>query len=407
MTMLGGFTLLDFSRIGPGPRCTRLLADYGMRVVKIGPPVSQTRMIEAPWYSYSANRGIPQVAIDLRQDAGRQLVRRLVARADAMLESFRPGVAARLGIGYPDAAGANEQIVYCSLSGYGQRGPYATWPAYDINWLALGGLLDATSRAADGSPAVPGGAVADSLGAHSAAVAILTALVQRAATGQGAYLDVAVIDSVLRTMRTDLDAHLASAPAELPDATSLSDLACYAIYQTADGGWLAVGALEPHFWAELYRRLGLDQLISAQRRPGRTSCAAPWRPSSRPGRGRTGSPSSARTPACRRSTIRPGYWPTRTSAVGRSSSRSARLARRSASSRPGWPCRIRRGSAISQPGRRLRPRPTRCCSPSASGAPTSLSCARLASWADRVLRRGRRTAHLAGEPVLRCAAWSR
>ena len=267
--MLGGFTLLDFSRIGPGPRCTRLLADYGMRVVKIGPPVSQTRMIEAPWYSYSANRGIPQVAIDLRQDAGRQLVRRLVARADAMLESFRPGVAARLGIGYPDAAGANEQIVYCSLSGYGQRGPYATWPAYDINWLALGGLLDATSRAADGSPAVPGGAVADSLGAHSAAVAILTALVQRAATGQGAYLDVAVIDSVLRTMRTDLDAHLASAPAELPDATSLSDLACYAIYQTADGGWLAVGALEPHFWAELCRRLGLDQLISAQREPAR------------------------------------------------------------------------------------------------------------------------------------------
>jgi alpha-methylacyl-CoA racemase len=267
--MLEGLTLLDFSSIGPGPRCSRLLADYGMRVVKIRPPARQTRMIEAPWYSYSANRGIPQLAIDLRQEAGRQLVRRLLTKADAMQESFRPGVAARLGIGYPDATAANDRIVYCSISGYGQRGPYASWPAHDINWLALGGLLNATSHSAEGNPAVPGGAVADSLAAHSAAVAILTALLRRASTGQGAYLDVSVIDSVLRTMRTDLDAHLAGEPASLSNATPMHDSAWYAVYQAGDGCWLAVGAVEPHFWTELCRRLGVEQLIPAQHDPAR------------------------------------------------------------------------------------------------------------------------------------------
>ena len=139
--MLESLTLLDFSSMGPGPRCTRLLADYGMRVIKIRPPSGGTRMSEAPWYSYSSNRGIAQIAIDMKQDAGRALVHRLLARVDAMVESYRPGVAARLGIGYDDVRAVNPSIVYCSVSGFGQTGPYATWPAHDLNWLALGGFL--------------------------------------------------------------------------------------------------------------------------------------------------------------------------------------------------------------------------------------------------------------------------
>lgn len=115
--MLDGLTLLDFSSMGPGPRCTRLLADYGMRVIKVRPPADTTRMMEAPWYAYSANRGTPQLHVDLSRESGRRLVHRLLRQVDAMVESFRPGVAARLGIGYEQVAAVNDAIVYCSVSG--------------------------------------------------------------------------------------------------------------------------------------------------------------------------------------------------------------------------------------------------------------------------------------------------
>jgi alpha-methylacyl-CoA racemase len=207
--MLASHTLLDFSAAGPGPRCTRLLADYGMRVIKIRPPADGTRMLATPWYTYSANRGIRQIHLDLKREAGRRLVHRMLERADVLLESYRPGVAARLGLGYEKVRATNECIVYCSVSGYGQQGPYAQWPAHDLNWLGLGGFLDGGSRRADGGPALPGAVVADAAAGYSAAVAVLAALVCKAATGEGAYLDVSVVDSVLRVMQAVFDARLA------------------------------------------------------------------------------------------------------------------------------------------------------------------------------------------------------
>jgi alpha-methylacyl-CoA racemase len=262
--MLENLTLLDFSSMGPGPRCTRLLADYGVRVVKIRPPVDGTRMMDAPWFTYSANRGIPQIHVDLKQEAGQQLVRRLLPRVDALVESFRPGVAARLGIGYDDTRAANESLVYCSVSGYGQSGPYATWPAHDLNWLALSGFLDGGSRRASGAPALPGAVVADTIGGYSTAVAVLTALLRRAATGQGAYLDVSVMDGVLRMMQFILDGHLAG-----EDAASMltGAAAYYDVYQAGDGKWLAVAAIEPQFFAALCHGTGLEHRIGSQRDP--------------------------------------------------------------------------------------------------------------------------------------------
>jgi alpha-methylacyl-CoA racemase len=270
--MLESLTLLDFSSMGPGPRCTRLLADYGMRVVKIRPPSVATRMVEAPWYAYSANRGIPQIEIDLKQDAGRDLVHRLLAAVDAMVESFRPGVAARLGIGYADVRPTNPTIVYCSVTGYGQSGPYASWPAHDLNWLALGGYLAAGSRSADGAPALPGGTVADTVGGFSTSVAVLSAIVAKLTTGVGAYLDVSVMDGVLRMMQFVLDGHLAGtqtpADAELPPPGMLTGgSACYGVYRAGDGRWLAIGSIEPHFWVALCRGLGLEHRIPDQHRP--------------------------------------------------------------------------------------------------------------------------------------------
>jgi len=262
--MLENLTLLDFSTVGPGPRCTRLLADYGVRVVKIRPPAAATRMMDAPWFTYSANRGIPQVHVDLKHEAGRQLVLSLLPRVDALVESYRPGVAARLGIGYDDARAANFSLVYCSVSGYGQSGPYAQWPAHDLNWLALGGFLDGGSRRDNGAPSLPGAVVADTVGGYSAAVAVLTALLRRAATGQGAYLDVSVMDGVLRMMQFILDGHLVG-----EDAGSMltGGAACYDVYRAGDGRWLAVAAIEPEFWAALCRGTGLAHRIPDQHDP--------------------------------------------------------------------------------------------------------------------------------------------
>lgn len=266
--MLDSCTLVDFSSMGPGPRCTRLLADYGMRVIKIRPPAGGTRMLDAPWYSYSANRGIPQIHIDLKQERGRQLVHRILARADVLVESYRPGVAARLGLGYDDVQAGNEGIVYCSVSGFGQSGPYAQWPAHDLNWLALGGFLFGGSRRANGAPALPGAVVADASGGYSAAVAILAALVRKAATGQGSYLDVSVIDSVLRVMQYVIDGQLAGdKEVGTPTAMLTGGRACYDIYQAADGRWVSVAAIEPHFWAALCTELGLPHRIPDQHNP--------------------------------------------------------------------------------------------------------------------------------------------
>jgi alpha-methylacyl-CoA racemase len=263
--MLDSCTLVDFTSMGPGPRCTRLLADYGMRVIKIRPPVGGSRMMDAPWYSYSANRGIPQVHVDLKQERGRQLVHRILARADVLVESYRPGVAARLGLGYDDVRADNEGIVYCSVSGFGQTGPYAQWPAHDLNWLALGGFLHAGSRRANGAPSLPGAVVADASGGYSAATAILAALVRKAATGQGCYLDVSVIDSVLRVMQYVMDGQLAGdEEVGTPAAMLTGGRACYDIYQAADGRWVSVAAIEPHFWAALCTELGLPHRIPDQ-----------------------------------------------------------------------------------------------------------------------------------------------
>lgn len=246
-----------------------MLADYGMRVIKVRPPAGATRMMEAPWYAYSANRGIPQLHVDLSRAAGRRLVHRLLRQADAMVESFRPGVAARLGIGYEQAAAVSDAIVYCSVSGYGQHGPYASRAGHDLNWLALGGFLALGSRRADGGPALPGAVVADTVGGYSAAAAVLAALLRRGKTGQGCHLDVSVMDGVLRTMQYVLDGHLAAdGGGDEPAGLLTGGAACYDVYQAADGKWLAAAAIEPHFWGALCRALGLEHRIGDQHDPG-------------------------------------------------------------------------------------------------------------------------------------------
>jgi crotonobetainyl-CoA:carnitine CoA-transferase CaiB-like acyl-CoA transferase len=264
---LASVRVLDLSSVGPASRCTRILADYGAEVVKVGPPPRKgSKQIEPPFFSYAAGRGMRRTKIDLAAPAGREAFLRLASRADVVIESYRPGVAARLGIGYEDVRARSPRVVYCSTSGYGQAGPYAGWAGHDLNYLALGGYLDCSSPRADGGPPIPGASVADSAaGGMQAAIAILAALLRRGPGDEGAYLDVSVADGVLQLMSLHIDEYLATGTEPGPGSNLLTGrYACYELYRARDGGWLAVAAIEPAFYANLCRALGCEHCIPHQ-----------------------------------------------------------------------------------------------------------------------------------------------
>ena len=265
--LLNGFTVLDLSSVGPASRCSRILADYGFTVIKVLPPPSKSAVqIQPPFFAYSANRGLKRVQIDLKAPDGKAAFLRLAAVADVVIESFRPSVVTRLGIGYEELKRVNERIVYCSTSGYGQTGPYAQWAGHDLNYLAVGGLLHCTGRRPDGGPAIPGATVADSAGGGmQAVIAILAALLRRSVSGHGTYLDVSVAEGVLFLMSLYIDQYLATGELPGPGHDILTGrFACYDVYQARDGKWLAVGIIEPAFFGNLCRALGLEQWIPHQ-----------------------------------------------------------------------------------------------------------------------------------------------
>jgi alpha-methylacyl-CoA racemase len=265
--MLEGVTVLDLASVGPAARASRWLADYGATVVKVGPVPSRGDVqITPPFYAYSAHREMRRARIDLKAPGGRDAFLRLADGADVVLESYRPGVVDRLGIGYTDVRARNPRIVYCSTTGYGQHGPRAAWAGHDLNYLATGGFLDCSGRGPDGRPPIPGATVADSAGGGMhAVIAILAALVHRNATGDGAYLDVSVADGVLALMALQIDEYLATGAQPGPGHGMLTGrYACYDTYVAADGKWLAVAAIEARFWSNLCRALGLEQWSAHQ-----------------------------------------------------------------------------------------------------------------------------------------------
>jgi alpha-methylacyl-CoA racemase len=183
-----------------------------------------------------------------------------------IIDSFRPGVVARLGVGYDDVRARNPLIVYCSVSGYGQDGPYREWAGHDLNYLALGGYLDASQRADRGQPPVPGTTVADgAAGGMHAVMSICAALVRK----EGAYLDVSVADGVVQLMSVNIEEHLATGvvPGHRHTMTT-GRFAAYETYRCADGGWLSVAAIEPKFWANFCNRIGLPQWAGEQTNDG-------------------------------------------------------------------------------------------------------------------------------------------
>lgn len=259
--------MLDLASVGPGARASRTLADYGAEVIKVGAvPRAGGVQIVPPYYAYSGNRGVGRALFDLKAEAGREAFLRLAETADVIIESFRPGVVDRLGIGFDAVRARNAGIVYCSTSGFGQSGPRSTWAGHDINYLGVAGFLDCTGRQSDGRPALPGATVADiAAGGMQAAMSIMAALLRRANTGEGELLDVSIADGSFALMSLYVDEYLATGVEPGPGHYILTGrYACYDVYTCADGKFVAVGAIEPQFWRNLVGLLGLEQYADAQ-----------------------------------------------------------------------------------------------------------------------------------------------
>lgn len=264
---LEGVRVLDLASVGPGARASRILADYGATVTKVGAvPRAGGVQIIPPYYAYSGNRGMTRALFDLKADAGRAAFLTLADGADVIIESFRPGVVDRLGIGPAAVAERNGRLVYCSTSGFGQTGPRSQWAGHDVNYLATAGFLDCSGRRDDGRPALPGATVADiAAGGMQAAMAVMAALLRRERTGVGEHLDVSIADGAFAMMSLYVDEYLATGTEPGPGHYILTGrYACYEIYTCADGKHLSVGAIEPAFWRNLCRLLELDQYAAAQ-----------------------------------------------------------------------------------------------------------------------------------------------
>jgi crotonobetainyl-CoA:carnitine CoA-transferase CaiB-like acyl-CoA transferase len=270
---LEGLRVLDLTRYIPGPYCTQLLADLGADVVKVEPPSGDpTRHVPPEIGGQSVvhaalNRGKRSIVVNLRVAEGPEVVRRLARRADVLVETFRPGVLARRGLGEAELRAANPRLVYCSISGYGQDGPLALRAGHDIDYAALGGFLG-TNRGGDGRPVLPATQVADMTGGLLAVIAVLAALQRRDRTGHGQHLDVSLFESVLALMTVPAARTLAGSEAS---GQLGGRYACYNVYRCADGRELAVGALEPKFWEALCVALGLPEQIPRQWEDGAAS----------------------------------------------------------------------------------------------------------------------------------------
>jgi alpha-methylacyl-CoA racemase len=248
MTALRGLRVLDLSRLLPGGFCSLLLADFGAEVVKVEDMGMGDYVRAAPPQFHALNRGKRSIRVDLKREAGRDVFLRLARDADVVLESFRPGVMDRLGVGYERLRDANRGLVYCAITGYGQDGPFAARAGHDMNYLARTGLLGLTGEP-DGPPVQAAGQIADlGGGALMAAFGILAALRERDRSGEGQLVDVSMTDGALSWLAMVAARFLADGEVPRRGATELAGgLICYRPYRCADG-WVTLGALEPKFW---------------------------------------------------------------------------------------------------------------------------------------------------------------
>lgn len=260
--LLKGIKVLDLSTLLPGPMCSLFLADLGADVIKIESPKGDLmRSFESindknPYFA-ALNRNKRSIVLDLKTSEGKREFMSLAKSADVIIEGFRPGKMDSLGIGYKDAKKVNSKIVYCSITGYGQKGKLRNKAGHDINYSSLSGLLDVMSD----KPLVPGIQIADVGCALVAAFSILAALIYREKTGKGNYIDVSIFKSALSLINT----HIARSSLSKSSKTVLSGgKPCYNLYETKDRKYVSLGAIERKFWESFCNSIRRKDLIKRQ-----------------------------------------------------------------------------------------------------------------------------------------------
>lgn len=263
--------MLDLTRLLPGAWATQVLADFGAEIIKIEePPLGESGRRLPPMRGNESelflltNRGKKSVCINLKDPRGKQVFLRLASSADILIESFRPRVMDRLGLGYAELCRHNMRLIYAAISGYGQSSPNASLPGHDINFLALSGLLD-LMRDSNGSPIIPPIQAADLMGgALQAIVGILLGLVCRSVTGRGQMIDVAMLDGLLPLLMVPRVIQESEQRQALGVGLLTGSYACYHVYLTRDGNWISVGALEPKFWHAICEALRCKEFSKDQ-----------------------------------------------------------------------------------------------------------------------------------------------
>jgi crotonobetainyl-CoA:carnitine CoA-transferase CaiB-like acyl-CoA transferase len=267
---LTGVRVIDLTRLLPGPYATQLLADMNADVVKVeDPDVGDYARSMAPKTPdgvgaifAAVNDGKRSVTIDLKRDDGLAVFYELVADADVVIEGFRPGVAERLGVDDEAVREHNPDVVYCSLSGYGQTGPYRDRVGHDLNYASVAGLVDMTRTRTDGDPAIPGYPIGDMAGGVFAAFSVVSALLGRSLGNRtGTSLDVSMTDAVLSFAQPVASAAFAGGDPRPRETELTGKLPCYDVYRTADDRYVSIAALEPKFWQNLCEALEHPDLV--------------------------------------------------------------------------------------------------------------------------------------------------
>lgn len=283
---LEGIRVLDLSRLLPGPFLTMILGDMGADVVKVEDPRVGDYMRHMPPSQngvsgrfLAVNRNKRSVALDLKAEAGRDALLRMAASADVVVETFRPGVLDRLGVGYAALREQNAKIVLCSVSGYGQTGPYRLRAGHDLNYIGLAGVLAMGGESRGRKPAMPGIQIADMAGGGLwGATAVLGALVGRERAGEGAHLDISMTEGSLALLCAEYGNWDCGVEGPSRGNQTLNGaLGCYGVYRTKDDKYMSVGSLEPKFWlglnAALGRKTDMSEIIAPLEKQDETRAA--------------------------------------------------------------------------------------------------------------------------------------
>jgi alpha-methylacyl-CoA racemase len=267
---LSGIRILDLSRLLPGAYASQMLADFGADVIKVEEPgMGDYGRFMPPHgpggmslYFLAINRNKRSITLNLKSAAGRDVFLHMVRQADVVLESFRPGVLERLGLGYEQLKEVHPGLIYCAISGYGQDGPYRLRAGHDLNYAGYAGLLH-YNRGPGGEPAMPATQLGDLAGgSFMAVIGILTALAGRTQTGEGRMVDVSMTEGVMSLLPLVATTYLNTGEAPQPGRSSLDGgLPCYNIYETQDGKYITLAALEYKFWHTFCTRIGHLELL--------------------------------------------------------------------------------------------------------------------------------------------------